>query len=555
MTPTQEHLLKLVLEIDSICRKHNLQYFLAFGSILGAVRHHGFIPWDNDVDLSMPEDDYEKFRLICSEELDPEHRVFVDNRSNREYPVVFGHYVDRDSCRMTSRTVFWDDYVGQCIDIFSMVELPPEPEKELLAMRRFFAYDEFINRSFMHYMQKPPEVMELYRSYQEKAEREGREAVLQELESEIFGHHYEGANTYILCSARIRDPRPFVPKKPFDNPIEMEFEGHPLFIPGDYVTVMESYYGEDFNMFPRSRRIHTEMSHTGLPVKYYVHDFMQTTDKKKLLKARAKAKDLRVDLSERETLQTREFYRALRLTTADQVRRSAEDSGVDIEKLAGTVDRILEGGPYTDDEIRDMLSPADEIADDYYRRQLAGDAIYWRSHIDIGEDAEYAAMANLWLARQSRGGLRKLFAFRRTMRLPLTERMARLEAVFNEYSDLRRCMIYHDYEGAQTFLERCKALFPNRSETRVWELRYLAETADSETLVRQGLSLADGLLEQMPDNMYCRKAKADLLLKVQTGKEALREEAVSIYRDLKENCSDGFILLDIQEREEGGLIL
>ncbi len=51
-------------EIDRICRKHNLSYWLAFGTLLGAVRHGGFIPWDDDLDLCMMADYYHKFLKV-----------------------------------------------------------------------------------------------------------------------------------------------------------------------------------------------------------------------------------------------------------------------------------------------------------------------------------------------------------------------------------------------------------------------------------------------------------------------------------------------------------
>jgi len=53
--------ISIMKEIDSYCKEHNLAYYLAGGTLLGAVRHKGFIPWDDDVDLIMPRSDYEKF--------------------------------------------------------------------------------------------------------------------------------------------------------------------------------------------------------------------------------------------------------------------------------------------------------------------------------------------------------------------------------------------------------------------------------------------------------------------------------------------------------------
>ena len=68
-------LLDIMLAFDRVCREHGLTYYLAGGTLLGAVRHQGFVPWDDDVDITMPRPDYERFLALARTEL-PENMVF-----------------------------------------------------------------------------------------------------------------------------------------------------------------------------------------------------------------------------------------------------------------------------------------------------------------------------------------------------------------------------------------------------------------------------------------------------------------------------------------------
>ncbi|MCD8232665.1 MAG: LicD family protein [Clostridiales bacterium] len=163
LNTTQRHLLKLLLEIDAICKKYDIKYFIDYGTTLGAIRHEGFIPWDDDIDITMTESNYYKWVEACRIELNPEKRVYCDGRLDRDFPGVFGRYVDVETMRLASTFKFWEPICGQSIDVFCFLELPGDPEKKKECIDRYFVYDEYSNSSYRHYRMKTDNQMKLYR--------------------------------------------------------------------------------------------------------------------------------------------------------------------------------------------------------------------------------------------------------------------------------------------------------------------------------------------------------------------------------------------------------
>ena len=82
MRAVHEASLEILKEIDRICRKYKIRYGLDAGTLIGAVRHHGFIPWDDDADVAMTRSQYEAFRKVAAREL-PEHMELLEPDSFR----------------------------------------------------------------------------------------------------------------------------------------------------------------------------------------------------------------------------------------------------------------------------------------------------------------------------------------------------------------------------------------------------------------------------------------------------------------------------------------
>lgn len=123
----QETELELLVEADRICRKCGIHYNIIAGTLLGAVRHGGFIPWDDDADIALLRDEYERFREACRTELDTSRFYFQDHTNTPGYRWGYGKLRRKGTTFLREHQEHMPYEQGVFIDVFPLDNVPEAP--------------------------------------------------------------------------------------------------------------------------------------------------------------------------------------------------------------------------------------------------------------------------------------------------------------------------------------------------------------------------------------------------------------------------------------------
>lgn len=231
--------LEMLDEIDKFCRENNIRYSIAFGTLLGAIRHKGFIPWDDDVDIMMPLPDLLKFKkLFKSEKL-----KYVDIDTDSKYGYAFSrvaHKLTYNKEGMISNTY------GICIDLYIIIGLPndsnfffnklqPLFDRRINAMRwrsRFVRYLPFYNLPFYGKIQTT------YRDY-------------------LFNNSidYNSALTYYIIAGPLGLKHKMIYNRDiFSSLIRVKFEDREYMAIADWDYFLTLRYGDYMQLPPEDQR-------------------------------------------------------------------------------------------------------------------------------------------------------------------------------------------------------------------------------------------------------------------------------------------------------------
>ncbi len=137
--------LDILNQVVNICQKNDIQFFLIGGTCLGAVRHKGFIPWDDDIDIGMVRDDYEKFARLAQSEL-PDYMFYQDYKTDNEYPYLFAKIRNSNTLFLQGVIKKLDINHGVYIDIFPIDGAPTKKGKIKRHFRKIIFYN-YIHQS------------------------------------------------------------------------------------------------------------------------------------------------------------------------------------------------------------------------------------------------------------------------------------------------------------------------------------------------------------------------------------------------------------------------
>lgn len=250
----QKKLLEIFMEIDRICKKHNIRYFAIGGTCLGAVRHKGFIPWDDDMDLAMPRIDYEKFKEVAPKEFKSNYKLIVEG-SLPHYACPFMKVHDETTTFVEEIVSnFEDRYTGVNVDIMPLDGIPKSYLARLFYFGRIKANIILSNRKMYGSSRKQRffyifKVMEsLYLNHVSNTLFVDKVIKLQKK------YPFDNCNQLAYTWSR-RGSKIVFQRADFEDIIELPFENVKMPCPVGYDDFLTAVYGDYMKLPPKEEQV------------------------------------------------------------------------------------------------------------------------------------------------------------------------------------------------------------------------------------------------------------------------------------------------------------
>lgn len=234
--------LDILIRFASFCESQGLRYYLASGTLLGAVRHGGFIPWDDDIDVIMPRPDYEKFLTLAKNGFDPDIDI-LNNHNASDYAFPFTKAINNKTVLIES-TIGKEHPTGVCIDIFPSDGLPDGNLKTAVQFCKLKMWRKLHQYSYIDGLEKPKNYLsELSRFiFVPICKKIGPAFFIEKINRAAQKYPFDSGTD---CAVVIwgYGEKEIIPRTEFVRPIKVSFEGHLFNAPGNYDLHLTNLYG------------------------------------------------------------------------------------------------------------------------------------------------------------------------------------------------------------------------------------------------------------------------------------------------------------------------
>ena len=244
-------LMELLAELEHICKKHSIKYFAEAGTLIGAVRHKGFIPWDDDIDVSMLRPDYEKFKKVAPKEL--KNPYLLVNAYTGDNLFTISKLMNTDTTAIENMNA--QNPQGIFLDIWPLDDMPDGVlrNKEILEIRQSM---------LSAYFNPNGVIKEIEKGVQFKPSNEFMKKYIllpslerfSEYEKFCANHFGESANVGYPLS-KIMGIKGNLKREYYDKVVYLDFEEYRIPAPIYYETVLDAEYG-DWRKLVRAKSMH-----------------------------------------------------------------------------------------------------------------------------------------------------------------------------------------------------------------------------------------------------------------------------------------------------------
>lgn len=292
MTEIQKELLQLLKEIDDICNKYGIEYYLGGGSLIGAIRHGGFLPWDDDADIHMSRENADKFVDAVAKENLPD-RIVYTGEGDSTYGNAHWRYQNTKSTVLLRSLVGSTSQQGQFVDIFINYPLPQDEKLAEQCLLDYEIYSELKAQNFTisSIINRTDDFFAYYKKAKIWEKIIGKRRVLMHLEKRMFHFPETEDGDWFLRAPY--PPKRVTKKEWWGTPRREKFES--LMLPvAEYAEKLLCYeYSPTWYEVPPhvDRGEHVFVTDTEIPYNKYTEEYDKYLDTKDFYNYEVKKKD------------------------------------------------------------------------------------------------------------------------------------------------------------------------------------------------------------------------------------------------------------------------